>query len=67
MMELYLRTKDYELKTGIKHYLYNPTYQLWHIHTINGNDMFIYDWNVVTLLIFEEGETIVYSAMDTMH
>ena len=61
-IEVYLTTQDYELKAQTDHYTYNPNYALWHIHTIDGDDLFIRDRNINILLMFRDGETIVHSA-----
>ena len=56
MSELFmvLETKSFKIQCAIKNFGYSQIYKLWHIHFPNGDDMFIYDKNIIKLGIYDE-------------
>ena len=58
MSELFmvLETKSFNIPGHciIKNFCYSQIYKLWHIHFQNGDDMFIYDENIIKLGIYDE-------------
>lgn len=58
MNELFmeLETKSFKIlgNCAIKNFSYSQIYKLWHIHFHNGDDMFIYDENIIKLGIYDE-------------
>lgn len=60
MSKLYmvLETKSFNIlgPCDIKNFCYNQMYKLWHIHFHNGDDMFIYDKNIIKLGIYDEDD-----------
>ena len=53
---LVLETKYFKIlrQCAIKNFSYSQIYKLWHIHFQNGDDMFIYDENIIKLEIYDE-------------
>ena len=58
MSELFmvLETKSFKIPEQciFKNFCYSQIYKLWHIHFQNGDDMFIYDENIINLGIYDE-------------
>lgn len=56
MSELFmvLETKSFKIQCAITCFGYSQIYKLWHIHFHNGDDMFIYDENIIKLEIYDE-------------
>lgn len=61
-----LKTKTFKILANctIKSFDYNQTYKLWHIHFHDGNDMFIYDDNIIKLGLYDENYDSIALALN---
>ena len=57
---LHITTENFKFGSEIKRYYYNETYKLWTIVFFNDDVLFIYDKNILNLVITKNNKTVCF-------